>query len=315
MAHEIFENRALFVGQPAWHSLGTVVQDAPSTEDAIRLAKMDDLVSVVPSGYWYKGTFHGAEKCAVVRESDGLQVGTCSEDYTPLQTKDAFSWFNPLIASGMVRLEACGVLRKGRRYWILARVVGATIDVTNGDAIEQFVLLANSHDGSLAITAGFTTVRVVCANTLAIALSEASRLLKFRHTKGALVKLENAREAFDVARAQLVKQADAFRFLASKACDDSLFRQYARETFVPNSANDETSSKTLVNKVYPLFTDGRGAELSRGTLWGAFNALTEFNTHERGNNADNRVNNLWFGKGAESNQRALNVALEFAQAA
>lgn len=315
MSHEIEGNKALFVGSPAWHGLGVVVQDAPSTEDAIKMAGMNTTALVVGQTYTHNGVTYPAEKCAVVRDSDGTQIGTCGPDYTPLQNIEAFRWFNPLIEAGMVRLEACGSLRKGRRIWILARVVGASVDVSKGDTVEQFVLLANSHDGSLAITAGFTVTRVVCANTLAVALSEASRLLKFRHTKGALVKLENAREAFDVARAQLVKQADAYKFLASKPCSDTLFEQYAREVFTPGSANDSESNKTLINKVAPLFTDGRGADLSRGTLWGAFNALTEFNTHVRGREADTRVDNVWFGRTAVQNNRALNVALEFAQAA
>lgn len=307
------ENTTVFFSDEAWKSLGSRVDGAVTTAEALVHAKCDWSVSKRNTYYEFNGEVKQTSKFAVVRDTDGAELGSVGKENEPFQNREAFKFFDPIVESGLVTLEAAGALRGGKRIWILAKVNGASAEIVPGDTVDQFLLLAHAHDGSLSIQAGFTEWRRRCSNYLQTALRDASRMLKFRHTKNALVKLENARAAFDVSHARLVKNAEAYKFLASVKCDDAAVKSYIREVFTPGGAEDSEANKTQVNRVFPLFTDGRGAELTRGTFWGAYNAITEFNTHERGRSADSRVDNVWFGKTANENVRALEVAVQMAK--
>lgn len=312
MAHE-FES-GFFVGEPAWHGLGVVLKDAPSLADAIRCAGLDWNVRLAPLQLSEDG--RGVEHQATVRESDSSILGVVGPGFVPLQNVDAFGWFQPFVDSGAVKLEAAGSLREGRKVWVLARVVDAVRDIAPGDPINQYVLLAHAHDGSLAIRIGFTLVRVVCANTLQGALDHgASKLIKIAHTKGARVALEKVREVIDLAKGEFAASSEKLQVLARHGCDEVTLRRYVRTVFQPERADDENAAKRIVADVVPLFEAGRGAELSRGTLWGAYNAITEYTSHHRGRSQDRRVESQWFGEGVKIAQRALDVGLAFAAAA
>jgi phage/plasmid-like protein (TIGR03299 family) len=315
MAHEIEGNNALFIGQPAWHGLGTVLKDPPSLQEAIRLAGLDWKVRLAP--LQLTEDQRAVKHMATVRESDGRILGVVGPGWRPLQNVEAFDWFAPFIESGSVKLEAAGSLRNGQRVWVLGRVAGGEAEVTKGDPIEQFVLLANSHDGSLAIRVGFTMVRVVCQNTLQASLdSEASKLIRIHHTGSASKALKGVAEIMDVAKAEFAATTEQLKVLAGVGCSTETLRKYVRAVFAPIARiDDESAAKPTLAKVVPLFEGGRGAELSRGTLWGAYNAVTEYITHERGKSLDTRVEGQWFGDGAKLIQRALDVGLGFAAAA
>jgi phage/plasmid-like protein (TIGR03299 family) len=314
MAHE-FET-GLFVGEPAWHGLGVVLRNPPSVEEAIRAAGLDWGVRLAPLALAEDG--RSVDHLATVRETDNSILGVVGPSFVPLQNRDAFAWFQPLVDSGAVSIEAAGSLREGRRIWILAQARDSVADVVPGDAVRQFLLLAHAHDGSLAIRCGFTVVRVVCANTLAGALSDASsKLLKIQHRAYAVEALEKVRAALDLARGEFAATREQLRELARKGCNERTLRRYVREVFEPGRADDEKAAVRTVDKIVPLFESGRGADLPRvrGTFWGAFNAITEYVTHERGRLADARVESAWFGDGARLARRALDVGLEFAAAA
>ncbi len=306
----------MFVGEPAWHGLGVVLKDPPSIEEGIRMAGLDWNVRleelklndgrVVPNR-------------ASVRESDGRILGVVGPSFVPLQNSEAFAWFQPMVDSKEVTLEAAGSLRDGQRVWVLGKVAGGSADIVKGDEVRQHILLAHGHDGSLAIRVGFTTVRVVCANTLSAAMDDKdSLLLKIHHREHAKKALEKVREVLDLARRDFAATADQLRELAKVGCDEVTLRRYVREVFVPDAGEgDLGAGKITIAKVVRLFHEGRGSDLPgvRGTMWGAYNAVTEFTTHERGKTADGRVDSQWFGEGAKLARRALNVGLELARAA
>ena len=307
----------MFVGEPAWHGLGVVLQDPPSVEDAIRMAGLDWEVEVQPT-FLADGRQVNSRN-ATVRKSDGRILGSVGSGFVPLQNKDAFGWFQPLIESGEVQLEAAGSLRNGQRVWVLARgKAGTEVDVVKGDPIQNFLLLAHGHDGSLAIRVGFTIVRVVCANTLSAAMSdEESVLIKIHHREGAMKALEKVREVMSVQDREFRATAEQLRELARYGCDEQLLRKYVREVFAPASLMPEPC-KITEKKIVELFSGaGRGIDMSgvSGTLYGAYNAITEFTTHVRGKSADARVDSAWFGDSAKFARRALSVGLELAQAA
>lgn len=307
MAHEI--ESALFIGEPAWHGLGTVVQEAPSLADAIKMAGLDWTVRTEP--LFLADGREIRDSRAVVRESDQSILGAVGPSWTPLQNADAFEWFEPLVASGDVKLEAAGSLRFGQRVWVLAKC--ATAEVKAGDPVDQFILLSNGHDGKLAVRVGFTAVRVVCANTLAVAhTADASKLIKIKHTVNVHQAIDGVRDIMVMATKSFAGTIEQMRHLARVGCNEKTLHRYVREVFEPGKADDEMAAKRTLDRIAPLFEEGRGAELSRGTMWGAFNAVTEFVTHERGRTKESRLDAQWFGDGAQLVTRALDTAMAFA---
>lgn len=320
-----------FVSEPAWHGLGVVLQDPPTIAEALTTAGLDWNVELrrltMPDG---KPVQHRA----VVRSTDESLLGVVGPDFEPLQNRDALNWFQPFVDSGSVRLEAAGSLHEGKRVWVLGRVIGSSSDVVKRDRVDQFILLAHGHDGTLSIRAGFTGVRVVCQNTLTAAVNDsASKLLRIRHTKNAVEALQAAQGVIDVARCEFAATAKQFQFLASKGCDLPTLQKYVREVFavqpsriIPVGEAAETSAeqpeelglaKRIVSRVVELSESGRGTEITgvQGTFWGAYNAVTEYLTHERGRSQDNRLDGQWFGQSAALNTRALRIATSYAQAA
>lgn len=310
MAHEI--ETAMFVATPAWHKLGIVLPNAPSIDEAIVAAGLDWQVEemALKTADGRDVTSHRA----MMRSTDKSLLGVVGNDFTPLQNNEAFDQFREIVDSGEVTIEAAGSLRGGKRIWILAALKDGVAEVAKGDAIKSHVLLAHAHDGSLAIRMGFTKTRVVCANTLAVALrSDKGNLVTVRHTKGAKAKLEKAREVFDMQRAELRASIDTYRELAKRGCDDRNAIRYIREVMKPGAGDDTKVKVQNVDDMLRMFEYGRGAELSRGTMWGAFNAVTEYMTHERGRGDDSRQNSNWFGGGAKLADRALDLAVQFAK--
>lgn len=323
MAHE-FET-GFFVTQPAWHGLGNVLDAPPTTKDAIIQAGLDWPVVQCPLSLtrplMNADSFNEPNANisvdvvdthkANVRQTDGALLGIVGNDFTPLQNVEAFQWFDPLVESGEITLEAAGSLRGGKRVWVLAKIKDATLEVVPGDEISTYLLLAHGHDGTLAIRAGFTDIRVVCQNTLSAAVEAGDRLFKIKHTKGALVSLEAARAIFDVRRGQLRARKDLFQAMAHKTCPDDMMLRYAREVLHEGAGEDEKIVVRNVPEIVEMFEAGRGAKFGRGTMWGAFNAVTEYITHSRGRTSDARVDSNWFGPGAALLGRALTVAEVF----
>ena len=320
--HEIEINQTgtascFFVGEPAWHRLGTVfpegtVLDIPT---AIKAAGLDWSVRLQPLHMKYDGQEMPVRGYATVRDTDRAVLGVVGHTYRPLQNIDAFRWFQPFLDSGDAAIEAAGSLRGGKRVWVLARLNRDPIEVVKGDEIRKYVLLSNGHDGLMAIRAGFTGVRTVCANTLAEAhASDASRLLRIRHTANAVKTLEEVREIMNLADREFTATAEQYKALARKGVSVEDLKNYVRKVFQPkvtlNEIPEEEQSERLLGKIIPLFEQGRGNDMPgvRGTLWGAYNAVNEYLGYERGNDA-NRLDSMWFGDSARLNQKAFQTAL------
>jgi phage/plasmid-like protein (TIGR03299 family) len=316
MPHEI---ESMFsVKLTPWHKLGTIVQEAPTAADAIRLAELDWSVRTEPLQIVNGG--RPVEARAVVRDSDGSILGHhVGAGWTPLQNRDAFSCFDPFIQSGDCAFETAGSLQAGRRVWVLARINRDPAEIGPGDEVRSYLLLSNSHDGTLAVRVGFTPIRVVCANTLAVAHAHtASALLRVRHTRGIVEVLTRTREIIDAVAGEFSATALQYRFLASRGVNRTDLRKYVRrvlgltvaegtEQLCKRSADTEAA-------VLERFDSGFGANLpsARGTWWGAYNAVTEFLSYGRGRSDDSRLNALWFGESACINRDALAAALQMA---
>jgi phage/plasmid-like protein (TIGR03299 family) len=177
----------MYLGQTPWHRLGTKLEQAPTSAEALAEAGLGWNVNLQPI-QTADGVLIETHR-AVRRDSDGSVLGVVGTDYRPLQNSEAFAWFDPFVQAGEATYETAGSLRDGKRVWILARLKGsdAVIVPQSDDRVVKYVLLSNSHDGSLRARVGFTATRVVCANTLHVAhTSNASALIQIKHTASIL---------------------------------------------------------------------------------------------------------------------------------
>jgi phage/plasmid-like protein (TIGR03299 family) len=314
MPHEI-ETMAYFGDRP-WHGLGTALADAdlydwPSASKKAGLDWDVELVPLVTADA--QGTVGHR---AVRRTSDQKVLGVVGPRYAPLQNKDAFAWFQPFLDAREAALHTAGSLRAGSRVWVLAKLNRDPLVIAAGDEVEKFILLSHGHDGSLAVRAGFSPIRVVCQNTLSMAHgSDASRLIRVRHTKDVLRNLTDIRAVMDAANAEFEATAEQYRLLARKSINQADLKKYVRRVLgVEDGADAGPRTNAVVDEVVGLAEAGRGNDLPsiRGTYWTAFNGVSEWLTHHRGRSADTRLNSLWFGEGATTNRHALDVALGMA---
>ncbi len=314
------------VKETPWHGLGVILDQPPTVEEGLVEAGLNWNVSLAPLN-----TDSGLtvpDHRAVVRDTDSKILGVVGKGWKPLQNQDAFSWFQPWLDSGVATLESAGSLKGGKRVWVMAKIKADPLVIVPGadDTVERYILLSNGHDGTMAIRAGFSAVRVVCQNTLSAAISDsASKLLRVRHSGKAMQALDEIQKVMNVAEAQFQATAEQYRRLAACRVNDADMVKYVQRVFkvtpatttdaAANDPGDEGDDcSRLINRILPLFEKGRGNDLPgvKGTLWGAMNAVTEYLTHDRGHNLDNRIDSLWFGQGANLTQKAYIEALKMA---
>jgi len=308
-----------FVGQTPWHDLGNRL--APNQPIGVwsREAGMDWRILSSPVCYQPEGEqpppLHFDDHKVLYRSDTNAPLSVVSSRYQVVQPGEVLEFFRDLTEASGFELETAGILKQGKKFWALARTGQSTL-LKGSDAVNGFLLLATSCDGSLATIAMPTTVRVVCNNTLAIALSNSIGAVKVPH-----------RSAFDsnAVKRQLgiaVSQWDGFmvrmKALAERKVSTTEAQRYitrvvcdvARNAPLPSAVSHQRALK----RVEELFNgSGRGAELAaaKGTAWGLMNAVTEFVDHERrARSQEYRLDSAWFGQGATIKQRALEQALQ-----
>lgn len=323
MAHEIEivngTANMMYVGDVPWHKLGQRFITPPSIEEAIVAAGLDWKVTTEKT---FSQSGEVLPALATRRSSDNSILGVVGTNYVPLQNTEAFGFFRPFFELNQASIEAAGSLRKGKRVWVLAKLNLDEMEIAKNDVVNKYVLLSNSHDGTLAVRVGFVPIRAICANTLAAAMdSKASRLIRVRHTKNVVDNLEEIRNVMNLANAEFEATADQYRFLASKQISQADLEKYVKLIFNSNKKILEAegnvaniNNKRILNAIQPLFEKGMGNDLPgvKGTLWAAYNAVSEYLQYERGEDAQVRLDQMWFGQGASLNKRALEVGVMMA---
>lgn len=207
------------VRQVPWHNLGIIVEDAPTSADAIRLAGLDWEVNQEPiylaNGTEIKGRY------ANVRSSDGSPLGIVGDKYKIVQNTDAFAFTDALLGEG-VKYETAGSLKDGKVIWLLARMP-EDIEIL-GDKVAPYMVFTNTHDGSGAVRVTMTPVRVVCNNTLNAAMRGAKRVWSARHTGSITSKLDDAMQTLQFAKSYIDATKETFEELHKVKISD--FRLY-----------------------------------------------------------------------------------------
>jgi phage/plasmid-like protein (TIGR03299 family) len=307
----------MFVGATPWHGLGNKVDADIGVEDAIVAAGLDwevglkDLQTVDGVPVNHRATY---------RKTDGSILGVVGPRYTPLQNKDSFDWFQPFIDAGECGIHTAGSLHSGQKVWVLAQLNRDNSEIVSGDDVSKFILLSNSHDGTTAIRVGYTPIRVVCVNTLAMAHSKGSgsQLIRIRHTRSSKNNLEQVRDIMDNINAQFEATAEQFRFLASKNFNQADIRRYVKTMLGIEGTVDgdiKTRTRNIMDEILALVEGPKQSATNvRGTWWAAYNGYNEYLNYNKGRTEDNRLDSLWFGANANDNIKALEKAMEFANA-
>lgn len=282
-AVEVYQDQASFASRrfPAWHALGTVFQEDVTTEEMLRLAHLDNwnvrLEDIILPGRSSVNYFATVRTNPFDQGNDVL--GVVKERYRPYQNESLFDFGDAILDGG--RWETAGSIKEGRVvFGSLALDHDVVIDPSGvSDKINSYLLVSTSHDGSLSIQATVTPVRVVCANTLAVALSGAKQAYKFRHTATAEGRIAAAREALGVAHKFMDALEVEAQALYQTAITDQKFFDIVQAAY-PKPEQDVKGSETKwQNKVNTLFDIYQSDTVSGagigGTAWGAYNTLTE----------------------------------------
>jgi phage/plasmid-like protein (TIGR03299 family) len=327
MASEIYSNDHIALANTAaWHGLGTVIPHTMSPLQALDVAKLNWTVdeSSLMSATWVDGV--GAADIVEVtthkslRRSDDLTVlSTVGCDYCVLQNATLASFAAALSATGNVQVETAGSLFGGRKVFFLLHA--GSVDVASkGDIVEQYILLANSHDGSMAVTALATSVRVVCNNTLTRATSGNGIATRWRHTSGLTLKADDIAKA--IASFGMAAQAEAREFdaLAAKSLTseeisalwlDVLLALDGPVAFNPATEQQQRRKDKCVAALAHMSSTFDAEAPSYGAnAWVAANAATNYIQFARGNlKADARINSDLFGAYADAKRTVMGLAL------
>mgnify|MGYP003325955774 CR=1 FL=1 len=293
MAHELETQNgvASFASfrEPAWHNLGTVFNEEVNTQKMLELANLNDWnvrleELVIPSTLTSDKSYQYVVRTNPTNKTQTDVLGVVGERYVPLQNEDLFA-FGDNILDGGGRWETAGSIRGGRVVFgslALDREIG--LDPSGvADKIKSYLLINTSHDGSIAIQASVTPVRVVCANTLNLALNRTKKKdgvkqsFKIRHTQTASGKVTAARTALGIANAYMDEFSKLANELYQKKVDAKKFNEIILAAYPKPDKDSKGSIKKWENKV-DLINDiytGEFNGMIAGNAWGAFNALTE----------------------------------------
>lgn len=264
-----------YVREKPWHGLGTMVTEAPTSAEALRLAGLD--WEVKQKNIQVCGGSKIDNFRANVRSSDGKVLGVVSDRYQIVQNAEAFSFTDELIG-GDVRYETAGSLQDGKKIWLLAKMPERQIVC---DAVEPYLCFSNTHDGSGAIRVCMTPIRVVCNNTLNLALNSAHRSWSTKHVGNIDQKLQEARMCLSLADAYMGELAEYADKLANKKVSDAELEHILDEMF-PLEDDDNERKKNNVQKAKDEFMVcylRPDIAMFMNTAWGVVNAMSDMVSH------------------------------------
>ena len=314
-------------GIKPWHGLGTIVEGMMTSKECIEKAGLSWQVSKVPVEYSFKKDTVNVKhekydgKFIVVREDNGVGLGCVGGVYTPMQNREAFSMIDELVGTKEVCFETAGALGQGERVWMAAKVQGL-ITVRGVDPIEKYLFLSNSFDGKHLLSVGLTGTRIVCANTLQIATTEANKtgdIFKIRHSAKMGEKVEAAREALGIINNRFEDFEALANRLARVQVNTARLNEFIDQLGFDADA-EKGRQKGIVDDIKRAFESSPGSNLvsAKGTMWGAVNSISYLTTHERSTRVTSAFKSeeearfaasLW-GSGDALNQKALQVATQ-----
>ena len=332
MSHNV-ETMAWANAKP-WHGLGTEVSDDLTPIQMQKAAQLDWTVSKRPAytinePEWSEqcGLIHAEGHHFIVRDSDNQILSQCGNNYIPIQNKDIFDFFVKFTQAGHMKMETAGSLRDGKEIWGLAKLAD-DFELAGGDEVKGYLLINQPHAAGKAMTIKFTPIRVVCNNTLTMALQGEGTALRMPHVKEFDADVRAAaEEALGLSSQAIADFKEKADFLASRQFKQESVLNYIAELYQPQILVDKAKSITdeefvMQEKFNATATQvlqnidlspGATMKSAKGTWWGALNGVTYLEDHQRRATAvGNALHSSWFGAGANRKAKALDKALEYA---
>lgn len=324
MGHELCSvngrTALMYVGEVPWHGLGTRLATPATAQEAMAAANLDYDVALAELR-----TTEGIpvpQKRAVIRTDTQDVLGVVGANYVPVQNRQAFAFLDALAADGGIHYHTAGALRKGERIWLLAKLPGQIRVRFSEDVSQKYLLLSNSHDGSSALRVFFTSIRVVCANTLSVADREGrGEGIAIRHQGDLAAKVREAQRVLGLAHRFFDDLENHFDLLARHYPSHAQVSAYYKALYPDPEDGNPARAQSVRDQLFGLYESGQGQDIPeiRGTTWAAFNAVTEFVDHRRPtrarsdfDRAANRLESAWFGTGSRLKQHAFQLAVEMA---
>ena len=332
MAHEIDMTTgaaAIFTtGQAPWHGLGTVIDTAATSREAILLARLNWRVEQWPltaTDLQTDITAKAHDHYANVRTDTSAVLGVVGKGYHVFQNQDAFDFMDAIVGDKLAMYETAGSLRGGRKVWMLARIP-KEYRAGREDLIQPYVLLVNSHDGSTTLRMIPTTVRVVCQNTLNLALgrSTAGEGVSIRHRPSLDERVKDAQAKLGIVAARFDQFDAELHAMLDTMLKPRQVERYFDEVLQPLPPEPTDRQRQNRGEVLDRFRGNfddhsNSLPVVRGTAWAAYNAVSEWADHQRPRKgrdelarAESRLDSVWFGSSHQIKQRAYHQALQLA---
>lgn len=332
MSHEITINvngqaEAFYTKEKAWHGLGTILENAPSGKEALIAANLN--WQVLQSELYDSNQNLIKNYKANLRNDDNSCLGVVTNRYKVFQNDDAFSFLDSLVESGDLKYESAGSLKGGRKVWLLARMNEAYF-VSQDDPMLNYMLLLNQHDGYGSCIIMPTSVRVVCWNTLQLALRNQTNVFHVRHTTNMADKLTDAKTALGFIQQNSLTLNNILKDLSISGVVENQVNKFLEEMFplVLDESVDKERREKIQNKILGIREEVKTifdsheycqTEATKGTAFGLLNAYTQYIDHERSYKAqgdDNRIirraEDSMFGIGASKKSEAFDVIRKIA---
>ena len=297
--------------EPPWHGKGIIVDHALTAAEAIRAANLGwrvELMPVMISGEPIDGFF------ATVRQDTNAVLGIVGDRYRPFQNEQLFSFFDPVVdREHGTFYHTGGSIHGGKKVWLLAKVPGDFWIANKDDMVENYILLCSSHDGTMRIVVKPSMIRVVCANTLAMALGDGKQIIAIKHTENAEVQLRLAHRILGLATRQSEQMKLAAQMLLGMPITDNLLSTFLSKLLPTKKENALVTNNPIMRhrqRIEDLFTDSPSNNLPgmHGTGWGLYNAVGEWTDHEWPvrRNTDS-LDRTWFGIGEALKLKAFDI--------
>ena len=312
-----------YAGQLPWHGLGTKVSENISVDDMMKEAGLDWEVQKVPAYAELNGEKIHSGHDMLIRTSDNTALDMVSGNWNPVQNAEAFDFFREFVDAGDMEMHTAGSLQDGKRVWCLAKVKD-DFKINGKDLVESYLLLTNPHMYGRAVDIRFTPIRVVCNNTLTLSLGQKGDYqVSMSHKKA--FDADEAKNLLGIAKDKMSQYEEMAKFLNVKRWTDDTLKQYFATVFPNTNPNaktktfnicdfDKYASKNAKRALEVVHTQP-GADMGAGSFWQVYNAVTYLTDHELGRNADSRLASAWYGLNKVKKVKALETAIEYAEAA
>lgn len=311
MAHMI-ETMA-YAGETPWHGLGKRVLNDLTPAQMLKEAQLDWTVEKRPLFFInYDGGAKMSDSSALVRSSDESVLSVVSNDWNPVQNEEAFEFFHDFVMEGDMEMHTAGSIKDGKNVWALAKVRDG-FEILGGDSVESYLLFSNPHEYGKCIDIRFTPIRVVCNNTLTLALGSRSDLMvRLNHRRSFDAGM--VKQTLGIAQTKMSSYKEMAEFLASREYNDKSVVEYLKEVF-PSASKKEEKLSRPAQTAFSVLETQPGNEFGKNSWWQAFNAVTYSTDHLLGQSQETRLQSSWYGVNRQKKIAALEKAVEYAEAA